>query len=94
MVGSERGSRDIKITFAWKEGQFDNTLPSINLEKYSKTWENQKELHYFSLPYNFKGSNIFIHAWKPIELIFGIEMIWEALWSRGNFYDHFTIKKR
>lgn len=27
-------------TFAWKEGQFDNTLPSINLEKYCKTLEN------------------------------------------------------
>lgn len=52
-------------TFAWKEGQFDNTLPSINLEKYCKTLENLKEFRfYLSLPCNFKASNTFIHAWK------------------------------
>lgn len=49
-------------TFAWKEGQFDNTLPSINLEKYCKALENLKGHHYLSLLCNFKVSNIFIHT--------------------------------
>lgn len=60
--------------FAWKEGQFDNALPSINLAKCCKTLENLKELHCFSLPF----SKQIIYSYMPEKLLsrsFGIEIM-------------------